>query len=74
MERFFQKGCSDENDCILQDETLVLAHRLCSAIFMISPQYNLGMALYHLNSLFYLKEKAAEYLGAFFMVATFYET
>lgn len=45
-----------------KDETLVTAYLICGNVFMILPQYNLGMALYRLNFIYTLYDKGLIYL------------
>ncbi|KHN84590.1 hypothetical protein Tcan_09206 [Toxocara canis] len=37
------------NDPAIGDDTLVTAYEVCGIVFMVLPQYNLGMALYRIN-------------------------
>uniref|UniRef100_F1L1T5 ATP-binding cassette sub-family A member 2 n=1 Tax=Ascaris suum TaxID=6253 RepID=F1L1T5_ASCSU len=45
-----------------QDDTLVTAYVVCGIVFMILPQYNLGMAMYRMNFVYMLYEQGTTYL------------
>jgi hypothetical protein len=44
------------------DEGLELAHSICAIVFLVFPQYNLGMAIYRLNFIFTLYQLGVKYL------------
>uniref|UniRef100_A0A0M3IWL6 Stage II sporulation protein M n=1 Tax=Ascaris lumbricoides TaxID=6252 RepID=A0A0M3IWL6_ASCLU len=46
-----------------QDDTLVTAYVVCGIVFMILPQYNLGMAMYRMNFVYMLYGQGTTYLG-----------
>lgn len=48
------------------DDSLVVANSVCSAVFLLVPPYNLGMAINRLSFVYNLKIFANKFLGEFF--------
>jgi hypothetical protein len=46
-----------------EDDSLIIANRVCSIVFLIIPPYNLGMAINRLSFIYNLKMFAAKFLG-----------
>uniref|UniRef100_A0A914DTF3 ABC transporter domain-containing protein n=1 Tax=Acrobeloides nanus TaxID=290746 RepID=A0A914DTF3_9BILA len=44
------------------DESLDTAHRICSGVFLLVPQYNLGMAMYRLSFVYTIYDYGRSYL------------
>uniref|UniRef100_A0A7E4VBK1 ABC transporter domain-containing protein n=2 Tax=Panagrellus redivivus TaxID=6233 RepID=A0A7E4VBK1_PANRE len=49
---------------ISADETLVRAHSICSIVFLVLPQYNLGIAVSRLNFVYGVYQTAEKYLDS----------
>uniref|UniRef100_A0AC34QV07 ABC transporter domain-containing protein n=1 Tax=Panagrolaimus sp. JU765 TaxID=591449 RepID=A0AC34QV07_9BILA len=47
---------------VSSDDTLVVAHQICSIVFLIVPQYNLGVAISRLNFIYGVYITAEQYL------------
>ncbi|KAE9551192.1 hypothetical protein FO519_005605 [Halicephalobus sp. NKZ332] len=47
---------------VSSDDTLIVAHRICSIVFLVIPQYNLGVAISRLNFIYGVYVTAEQYL------------
>ncbi|VDM69168.1 unnamed protein product [Strongylus vulgaris] len=53
-----------------KDPTLVTPHTVCSMVFLIFPQYNLGMAIFRGSFVFQLIQIGENYLSEFILLIT----
>ena len=47
---------------VSSDDTLIVAHHICSIVFLVFPQYNLGVAISRLNFIYGVYMTAEQYL------------
>ena len=53
----------------LQDPTMVTSHAVCSTVFLLLPQYNLGMAIFRGASAYQLMLVGEQFLGELRLLA-----